>query len=302
MLFFKEQLLQTGYVEDNEYLDLYVQLVNANIKTKREKFKTQCHHCIPCACYESRSEASKDPLNLQVNLLFKDHILAHYYLCLCAKDISFKYKMIAAIEFTLGKSNNVSNQELTAAIKAWLLNNDKFQEAYEEYAQIRFERLHNPEVREKAKQKLLGHATSEETRRKISEAQKGKPKNVSIDGRRRIAAAHKGKSSWNKGLLANNAGKKAMYLSDTLEIIYVLPEQVEEYVSKGWILGNPKCGRTDGSGTRNRKVICLETSVVFDTLKEAAESCKIVPSAIHQCLKGKSKTAGGYHWEYYIEN
>lgn len=115
--FYKEQLLQTGFVKDNEYLDLYEQLINNNLLTVKEKFKTHLHHSIPCACYESRATADKDPTNLKVNLLFKDHILAHYYLCLCATNVAFRYKMIAAVEFTLGKSKNVSQAELVVAMK-----------------------------------------------------------------------------------------------------------------------------------------------------------------------------------------
>ena len=296
MPFYKEQLLQTGFVIDNEYLDLYTQLINANEVTIKEKFRTQCHHSIPCACYGSRVDADKDKLNLKVNLLFKDHILAHYYLCLCAKESSFRYKMIAAIEFTLGKSKNVSQSDIVSAMKGWLLEDAVFQKAYEEYAQLRYLRLHNPECREKARQKLLGHATSDETKRKISEANKGKE--VSAEVRHKLSIARKGKSSWNKGLPANNVGKKAVYNPETLEILYVEIEQVPKYETIGWVAGNPKSGRKNGKGTRDRKVRCIDTDIVFNSLKEAAAHTGVGSTAIHQCLSGRSKTAGKYHWEY----
>lgn len=296
MHFYKEQLLQTGLVEDNEYLDLYEQLINNNLLTTKEKFKTHLHHSIPCACYKSRAEANKDTTNLKVNLLFKDHILAHYYLCLCAKDSLFRYKMIAAIEFTLGKSKNVSHTEIVLAMKEWLLNDTVFQKAYEEYAQLRYLRLNTSEAREKARQKMLGHPTSEETRRKISEANRGRK--VSAETRQKLSISSKGRAAWNKGLQANNAGKKCVYKPDTLELLYVDPSELASYENNGWITGNPKSGRKNGKGTRDRKVRCIDTGKIFNSLKDAATSVGIGSTAIHQCLKGKSKTAGGYHWEY----
>ena len=42
----KEKLLVLDLVVDNEYLDKYVELIESNRETKREKFKTQKHHII----------------------------------------------------------------------------------------------------------------------------------------------------------------------------------------------------------------------------------------------------------------
>jgi hypothetical protein len=295
MLFLKDTLLQTDHFEDNEYLDLYIKLVNDNIQTKYEKFKTQLHHSIPCACYASRSEANKDVHNLKVHLLFKDHVLAHYYLCLCSKESNFKYKMIAAIEFTLGKSKNLANQDIVLALKEWLLNDDAFQTAYEEYAKLRSERLRKPEVREKARQSLLGHDTSEETRRKISEANKGRE--VSSETRKKISEATKGRQAWNKGATSNIKGRVAIYNLATTELKYISPASVDEYIAVGWVRGNPKIsGRT--TGTRSRSICCIETGETFPMIKAASRTKQISETSILQCLKGRSKTAGGYHWEY----
>ena len=295
MLFLKDQLLQTGCVIDNTYLKLYEELINANLQTKYEKFKTQQHHSIPCACYASRSEANKDSQNLRVHLLFKDHILAHYYLCLCAKDSQFRYKMIAAIEFTLGKSKNITNQDIVTAMKDWLLKNEIFQDAYEEYAQIRFNRLHTPEAREKARQALVGHPTSEETRRKIAEANRGRPK--APEELAKLSASLKGREAWNKGKPANNKGRIGIYNPNTLKELYVQPDQLESYLNQGWILGHLH-GRGRTTGTRSRSIRCIETREVFPMIKVAAETMHIGETSLLQCLKGRSKTAGGYHWEY----
>ena len=50
-----------------------------------------------------------------------------------------------------------------------------------------------------------------------------------------------------------------------------------------------------------RKVICITTGKIFDTIREAAKFYNLKPNNINMCLKGKSKTAGGYSWKYFEE-
>lgn len=47
------------------------------------------------------------------------------------------------------------------------------------------------------------------------------------------------------------------------------------------------------------KVICLETSTVFDSIQDAAKWAKVCRSSVSNTLTGRSKTAGGYHFGYY---
>lgn len=107
----KDTLLGLKIVEDNEYLDKYCKLIENNLNTKREKFKTQGHHFIPVYYYkytyniktreESKIIANKDPNNIVVNLLYKDHVKAHYYLALCVLDNNFKAAMTFAFRYLL---------------------------------------------------------------------------------------------------------------------------------------------------------------------------------------------------------
>lgn len=53
--------------------------------------------------------------------------------------------------------------------------------------------------------------------------------------------------------------------------------------------------------TTGAKIICLDTGVIYPTAREASRLLEISPSALCQCLRGRSKTAGGYHWAYYDE-
>lgn len=47
-----------------------------------------------------------------------------------------------------------------------------------------------------------------------------------------------------------------------------------------------------------RKVICLDTKEIFNTIKEASIIKKINNVAIFNCCNGLSKTSGGFKWEY----
>lgn len=93
----KEKLLQLNVFEDNEYLDLYVSLIQSNIYTEKQKFKTQRHHIIPRCFYRLHNmDIDNSPKNI-VNLLFKDHILAHCYIVMASKENEFKYQNRCAL-------------------------------------------------------------------------------------------------------------------------------------------------------------------------------------------------------------
>lgn len=52
------------------------------------------------------------------------------------------------------------------------------------------------------------------------------------------------------------------------------------------------------SGHKKIPVICVETNTRFDSGKDAAEFAGVTATSIARCLRGKQKTAGGYHWKY----
>lgn len=86
MLNYKEILLSKNIVLDNAYLDKYVNLIETNLDRKKQLYETQLHHIIPQPYYKHNKlsiDNSKDNL---VNLLFVDHLKAHYYLYKCSAD------------------------------------------------------------------------------------------------------------------------------------------------------------------------------------------------------------------------
>ena len=88
----KTRLIELGYI-DNEWLDKYLEIIEANLETKINRTSTQAHHAIPVNDYwtsnepYNRNEALKlaraDKINFEVHLLYKDHLLIHSYLTLC---------------------------------------------------------------------------------------------------------------------------------------------------------------------------------------------------------------------------
>lgn len=104
----KSKLLELGYI-DNEWLDKYLKMLEANLNTTRDRKSTQAHHAIPVKSYwmsddpYSRKEAEKlsraDKTNFKVHLLYKDHLLIHSYLTFCTdlKTIQKRYEAQATL-------------------------------------------------------------------------------------------------------------------------------------------------------------------------------------------------------------
>lgn len=55
------------------------------------------------------------------------------------------------------------------------------------------------------------------------------------------------------------------------------------------------------NSVRARKVMCVETQTVYGSMREAYRDTGIKHNCISSACLGKSKTAGGFHWEYVKE-
>lgn len=128
----KQKMLNTNNFIDNEYLDLYINLILKNEYTPVIKFKTQRHHILPRSFFKLNNLPLDDSNSNVVNLFYKDHVLAHYYLSLCTFD-KLKYANQNAIYHVLGNSNYLKNPNYDVE-KALLMNLDKWQKITEEMA------------------------------------------------------------------------------------------------------------------------------------------------------------------------
>ena len=85
---------------------------------------------------------------------------------------------------------------------------------------------------------------------------------LSDEAKRKISESQKGKNTWNKGIK--------------------MTKEMREKLTQA-------C---------RRKVVCIETDTVFESLKEAEQKTQIKYQLISRVCRGERKTAGGYHWIY----
>lgn len=48
----------------------------------------------------------------------------------------------------------------------------------------------------------------------------------------------------------------------------------------------------------SKKVICIETEIIYDSITFAAKSTGVNRTGISKVVTGERETAGGYHWKY----
>ena len=114
----KEKLLNTTLFLDNEALQSYITIIIENKYSQLQKGKTQKHHIFPKCLAKRLNCPVDDTTNNLVNLSYKDHILAHYYLIYATNDDYLKAANIHAFNHLLKKQGHwldeVSLQALLA--------------------------------------------------------------------------------------------------------------------------------------------------------------------------------------------
>lgn len=141
-----------------------------------------------------------------------------------------------------------------------------------------------------------GRHPSEETIRKISEAQKGKPRfyargegNVNYgrhytdEERRAMSERMKGENNPNYGKHFSEEHKRKLSESN-----------MGHYALKG--SENPKARKV---AQYDKNCVLIK---IWDCMRDAARELDINPSHMSACCRGKRKTAGGYIWKYADEN
>lgn len=118
---------------------------------------------------------------------------------------------------------------------------------------------------------------SDETKNKISKSNKGKMpwdygKHHSEKTRKKISESHLGIKPSEEVKLKMSIAKKGK-------------KQNEEHIIKRV----KKC---------RKPIICCELNKIFPSIKQAGEYFNISITSISNCLRGRTKTANGYHWKY----
>lgn len=63
-----------------------------------------------------------------------------------------------------------------------------------------------------------------------------------------------------------------------------------------WLSKMENCRRHKDNGYK--KVCCIETSIIYSSIREASKQTGVCRSSISKCCNGKGKTAGGFRWEF----
>ena len=135
----KETLLNTGYFLNNEWLDAYCGLIEANRAT--QGVLTEKHHILQRAYFKLSKAARKDAKANLVRLSFEDHVRAHWYLYKCTQkelklsnEVAVRRMVNGRVKYDLelGLSSDAYRelQEMWLAIK-----NDETTEYFSEEAE-----------------------------------------------------------------------------------------------------------------------------------------------------------------------
>lgn len=164
---------------------------------------------------------------------------------------------------------NLDNMNLICAWNLMSKNNTVLPEVYK-ILRERFSVLQSNRIK--------GKKLSEESKNKLSQSRKEKYKNepfpltgrhLSEETKKKISKAHQFTSEETREKLRElNLGEK-----------------------------NPMFGKPS---TRRKKVICVETGVVYNSIDEATKITGI--SNIGRSCKYEHMTSGGYHWRFYYGN
>lgn len=237
----KEELLNLEIFIDNIYFQKYLELINKNISRSKEKHKTQRHHIIPRCYYKLNAKLCDNSTTNIVNLLYKDHVLAHYYLALCTKG-NFKYYMICSLSHIIGNAGKFSDDpNLKNNLTYFLEKQEHYQELYEFSCEYKAEKYKGRKISAETINKRLETARkngslkhSEETKAKMRHkhnmsGKKKKPMSEETKAKLRLLAT--GRKNNRVGEVWVNNGKNQHYIKN---------EDLYEYLNNGYVKGKLK--------------------------------------------------------------
>lgn len=238
----KTQLLQLpDFVQDNESLNSYIELVEANLNCKKEKFKHQNHHIIPRKYFIIMGLPVDNSRRNKVCLTHRDHVLAHYYLAKCCTNQKLIDANILALHIILGTGSVSEDADLRGLVEYQNLMEIVNKNRSIAYTGTRCIHLDNIDKRVKADQVeyylSLGWqlGRSQKAKEAISKGSVGKPgywtgKHLSQESKEKISRI--------------TSGGKYVFKGDVIK--HVKSDALQAYLDSGWQLGNPNNGRHIG--------------------------------------------------------
>ena len=225
---------------------------------------------------------------LQENIFIKDNIKNHF----C---INRHYVIGGKIQFSRTdiKQSQETRRKISLASKGKCLSEETKRKMDEARRNMTKEERKN--ISDKISKGNKGKKRSEEFKRKISEVHKGKI--VSEETRLKISLSNKGKKHGCKGYVPSeearlkiSKGNKGKKRSEETRRKMALAKTGHPSPVKGMVLE-----------TLRKKVICVETQIIYDCITNAAKAVNTDIGNIGRCANHKRKTAAGFHWEFIKE-
>lgn len=208
-----DAMIESKLIVNNKYFKEYELLIENNIETSPVRFKTQQHHIIPVH-FTKYYDFSKVEYETRINLDFKNHILAHYYLALCGAfdDIRF-FNELAVLRM-------IGDSEVNIEDRKWIESLDKYSSIYEESCKINSEKHKGKPSWNLGKHYSVG-PMKDERKSKIRESAKGR---YSGD----------------------------IWIHRDKENKHIKPSELEHYMLLGFELGrnDPECNRKNSESQR----------------------------------------------------
>lgn len=243
----KDKLLLTGYFVENEWLVKYCELINSNLNTKYEKFKTQRHHIIPKCYYKFNNLPINNSKENLINLGYVDHAMAHLYLAAAAENNKqFQHRNMKAVDHVLGNVN-FKKFDFNLYERDLIINSDLYKNTYEKTKEFWSKtcNFHDP------------NSQSIEIRRQNGLQNKGR-KYINKDGCVKAVKECELNEYLNNGWLlgnSNNAknhtGRKHMWKDD--HQAFVKPSDIDEYLKLGYVFGDKPGSNSHKHGNGRKK-------------------------------------------------
>ena len=136
---------------------------------------------------------------------------------------------------------------------------------------------------------LKGNIVSEETKKKQSNSQKERWKNMSNERKEELRNifSKNVKKYWDN---VDKEAKKERFK-------HVSETRIKNETAKG--KNNPMYGKHHSKETiekLSKKVINITTGEIFNSIKDGAKKYGLIPNSISQCCSGRYKTSGGFKW------
>ena len=164
---------------------------------------------------------------------------------------------------------------------------ESLKKRYEQYGSPNIGRRLSNETKEKLSKALKGRKILEESAKKTGNALRGKPKTE--DHKRHISESRKGMVFSDEHKKHLSEAKKGKHLTDAHK------SKIAEALKGRKTSELQKIKAKEAS---SKRVLCIETGIVYASGSDAAKSCGLTSGAIYRACKKETNTAANKHWKY----